>query len=229
MTSLLIPKEELYKRERNLLIRRPNTVVIVGVGGIGTWAAIFFTLVGANKIILVDHDKLELHNFNRIPLPPRMVGKNKAEAVAELLVKLRDSTVIPIPETFSKARELIPAIMEPMVLVVDCTDNVTTSNDVLDFCKEYELAYLDLKYDGLSFSVRYYNGGEIRKAAISFDADEVSGYREIPSFVGSAVVPALFGLLLASIPAYKTYYARLDINKLLEICGEGKKYDRKRL
>jgi ubiquitin-like modifier-activating enzyme 5 len=42
-----------------------HTVVIVGVGGVGSVASEMLTRMGIGKLILYDYDKVELANMNR--------------------------------------------------------------------------------------------------------------------------------------------------------------------
>lgn len=42
-----------------------KTVIIVGVGGVGSVTAEMLTRVGVGKLILFDYDKVEIANMNR--------------------------------------------------------------------------------------------------------------------------------------------------------------------
>ena len=44
---------------------RQKSVVIVGVGGVGSVAAEMLARCGIGKLILVDYDKVEMANMNR--------------------------------------------------------------------------------------------------------------------------------------------------------------------
>ena len=45
---------------------RKHSIVIVGLGGIGSVAAEMLTRCGIGKLILFDYDKVELANMNRL-------------------------------------------------------------------------------------------------------------------------------------------------------------------
>jgi hypothetical protein len=58
---------ENYERIRSM------SIVIVGVGGVGSVAADMLTRCGVGKLILFDYDKVELANMNRLFFTPDQV------------------------------------------------------------------------------------------------------------------------------------------------------------
>jgi len=64
---------------------RECTVIIVGVGGVGSVAAEMLTRCGVGKLILYDYDKVELANMNRLFYQPHQSGMSKVEAASKTL------------------------------------------------------------------------------------------------------------------------------------------------
>lgn len=64
---------------------REYTVMIVGIGGVGSVAAEMLTRCGIGKLILYDYDKVELANMNRLFFTPLQTGLSKVEAARETL------------------------------------------------------------------------------------------------------------------------------------------------
>lgn len=64
---------------------RDCTVIIVGVGGVGSVAAEMLTRCGIGKLILYDYDKVELANMNRLFYQPNQQGLSKVEAAVKTL------------------------------------------------------------------------------------------------------------------------------------------------
>ncbi len=54
-----------------------KSVLIVGVGGIGSVASEMLTRCGIGKLILYDYDTVELANMNRLFFTPTQVGMSK--------------------------------------------------------------------------------------------------------------------------------------------------------
>ncbi|KAL3125939.1 hypothetical protein niasHT_009468 [Heterodera trifolii] len=64
---------------------REKTVVVVGVGGVGSVVAEMLTRCGIGKLILFDYDKVELANMNRLFYQPHQSGQSKVEAARDTL------------------------------------------------------------------------------------------------------------------------------------------------
>jgi molybdopterin-synthase adenylyltransferase len=65
---------------------RGARIVMLGVGGLGSWAAYALACCGVGELVLVDGDRVEESNFNRqILYRERDVGRLKAEVAAEAL------------------------------------------------------------------------------------------------------------------------------------------------
>ncbi len=64
------------------------TVGIAGCGGLGSNVALLLARSGIEHMLLIDHDTVEPSNLNRQHFFPRHVGKNKVDAVEELLLEL---------------------------------------------------------------------------------------------------------------------------------------------
>jgi ubiquitin-like modifier-activating enzyme 5 len=64
------------------------TVVIVGVGGVGSVVAEMLTRCGIGKLILYDYDSVELANMNRLFYTPQQVGLSKVAAAKETLTSI---------------------------------------------------------------------------------------------------------------------------------------------
>jgi molybdopterin/thiamine biosynthesis adenylyltransferase len=78
LASDLIPASEYHRRIRSA------RVALLGVGGLGSWAAYALACCGVGELVLVDGDRVEESNFNRqILYRERDVGRVKVEAAAE--------------------------------------------------------------------------------------------------------------------------------------------------
>uniref|UniRef100_A0A914HMG5 Ubiquitin-like modifier-activating enzyme 5 n=1 Tax=Globodera rostochiensis TaxID=31243 RepID=A0A914HMG5_GLORO len=64
---------------------REKSVVVVGIGGVGSVVAEMLTRCGIGKLILFDYDKVELANMNRLFYQPHQSGLSKVEAAKDTL------------------------------------------------------------------------------------------------------------------------------------------------
>lgn len=73
---------------------RSFTVLIVGVGGIGSVVAEMLTRCGIGKLILYDYDRVELANMNRMFYLPQHEGLAKVEAAKKSLHDINPDVLI---------------------------------------------------------------------------------------------------------------------------------------
>ena len=64
---------------------RTKTVVIVGVGGVGSVAAEMLVRCGVGKLLIFDYDMVELANMNRLFYTPDQCGMSKVAAARKSL------------------------------------------------------------------------------------------------------------------------------------------------
>lgn len=119
-TELLIKKHGVEKLQNaNLLV--------VGLGGVGSFAAEFLARSGVGKMTIVDGDTVDITNINRqLPALHSTVGKSKVEVVSERLLDINpDLQLTKINEFLNPERmdEVIGA--EKFDYILDCIDSVT--------------------------------------------------------------------------------------------------------
>ncbi|HKZ87382.1 MAG TPA: molybdopterin-synthase adenylyltransferase MoeB [Anaerolineae bacterium] len=119
------------KGQRRLLDAR---VLVVGVGGLGSPAALYLAAAGVGTIGLVDSDVVDVSNLQRqVLFEARDAGQPKVEAAAEQLRALNpDVTVALIRDrlTSANARVIVP----DYDVVIDGSDNFPTRYLVNDVC-----------------------------------------------------------------------------------------------
>ena len=114
-------------------------VMVIGLGGVGSWAAEILALSGVGHLTLVDFDEVCVTNFNRqLHALQGSVGTQKATAVAERLAKINPSAKItPVLRFFNQdSRDEIFAHAEGgrPDFVVDAIDSITPKCMLLAHC-----------------------------------------------------------------------------------------------
>ncbi len=71
-----------------------STVILVGVGGVGSWLAIELAQIGVRNIVLIDDDVVKEHNLNRSLFFYTDLGKFKTTAIKEKIQNLNDCSVV---------------------------------------------------------------------------------------------------------------------------------------
>ncbi len=90
----------IYDMER----LRSLTAVILGAGGLGSNVATFLSRLGIGKLIVIDHDRVEVDNLHRQQYFPEDIGLFKAKALCDKLSYF--STCIPIVRMVKSVKDL---------------------------------------------------------------------------------------------------------------------------
>lgn len=108
---------DLLKRLRN------TTVMVIGVGGMGSWILYQLACLGVGRLVLVDGDAVELHNLNRAVLfSEDSVGTAKVEAARAQLFRFAPSTSIVVHNTYIDGPDKLMPLLEGVDLVIPTAD-----------------------------------------------------------------------------------------------------------
>lgn len=135
--------DDIFERERLLIgsaalekLRRSH-VMIVGLGGVGSWAAEAVGRMGVGRISLVDGDKVERSNINRqLGALHSTLGQDKTAVWAARLRDIDPALVIDeYPRRFNAASEeaLLGAAPDA---VIDAIDALTDKELLIRRCRE---------------------------------------------------------------------------------------------
>ncbi len=115
-------------------------VMIIGLGGVGSWAAESIARSGVGTLTLVDFDEICVTNFNRqIHALDRSVGSQKVDVMAERLLKINPAVEVNAIAKFYNS-ETCPDIFSTRPdYVIDAIDNVTAKCHLLAFCRENQI------------------------------------------------------------------------------------------
>jgi molybdopterin/thiamine biosynthesis adenylyltransferase len=124
--------DELGIEGQDVLLR--SRVLLVGVGGLGSPAALYLAASGVGTLHIADFDVVELSNLQRqIALSTADVGRSKLEATAARLSAVNADCVVKSHE--GRLDEEVLATLLPHVdLVLDCSDNFETRHAVNRAC-----------------------------------------------------------------------------------------------
>jgi molybdopterin/thiamine biosynthesis adenylyltransferase len=113
---------------------RDAKVLVVGLGGLGSPAAMYLATSGVGRLLLADADHVEASNLPRQPLhDDSRLGWNKALSAAAALRALNAGVVVEPLESRLDAGTL-PPLLARADLVLDCSDNLATRHAVNAAC-----------------------------------------------------------------------------------------------
>ena len=118
-TELLVQKEGLEKLQK-------ANVLIVGLGGVGSYAAEFIARAGINKITIVDGDVFDETNKNRqLPALDSTIGASKAQVLATRLRDINKDIELTVLEEFLSPERAYEIVSKEFDYVLDCIDTIT--------------------------------------------------------------------------------------------------------
>lgn len=109
-------------------------VAVIGLGGLGSAAALYMAAAGIGTLSLVDGDRVELSNLQRqIIHNEHRVGENKARSAAAQISELNSTTALDIIDQRADDDVLL-TLAERCDVVLDCSDNFPTRHAVNRAC-----------------------------------------------------------------------------------------------
>lgn len=110
-------------------------VMVIGVGGVGSFAAEALARSGVGRLSLVDFDKVCVTNSNRqLHTMKGTVGRLKVEVMAERLRLVHPTAVIDAIPKFYNAQASDELLATAPDLVVDAIDNLTAKGHLVATC-----------------------------------------------------------------------------------------------
>ena len=145
-----------------------SSVLIFGIGGVGSFAAEALARSGIGKIVLVDFDTISLSNINRqLIADTTTVGMKKVAVMADRIHKINPECNVIQKDLFvtaENAGEIISS--EKIDFVVDCIDNVTAKIAIIDYCKSNGINIISSMGTGNKLDVSKFKITDISKTTV---------------------------------------------------------------
>lgn len=111
-------------------------VMIIGLGGVGSWAAESIARSGVGTVTVADFDEVCITNANRqLHALQGLVGKKKAEVMAERLRKINPQAKINALPEFYNAENMEKFFSLNPDYIIDAIDNMTAKCHLLAECR----------------------------------------------------------------------------------------------
>eukprot|EP01112_Ceratiomyxa_fruticulosa_P010943 TRINITY_DN2923_c0_g1_i1.p1 TRINITY_DN2923_c0_g1~~TRINITY_DN2923_c0_g1_i1.p1 ORF type:complete len:400 (-),score=94.99 TRINITY_DN2923_c0_g1_i1:38-1237(-) len=152
---------------------RNKSVIIVGLGGIGSVAAEMLTRCGVGKLLLFDYDTVEIANMNRLFFRPEQAGLKKTDAAAQTLSSINPDvifethayniTTVQNFEHFVKCIKTGGVVKDTFVdLILGCVDNFEARMTINQACCELGRPWIEsgVSENAISGHIQYITPGE---------------------------------------------------------------------
>lgn len=133
-TELLIKKTGVERLQN-------TNILVVGLGGVGGFAAEFIARAGVGKMTIVDGDTVDITNINRqLPALHSTIGKAKTEVISQRLLDIN-----PYLQLTALHQFLNPENMETLLdgqdfdYILDCIDSVSPKIELIKAARKRKI------------------------------------------------------------------------------------------
>lgn len=125
-----------------------SQVLVIGIGGVGTWVAEALARSGIGHISLMDLDDICVTNTNRqIHALASTVGQSKVEVMAQRILEINPECQVTQIEDFLSSdnlAEYLPTDATKPTYVVDCIDAVKPKAALIAWCKRNKIKLITI-------------------------------------------------------------------------------------
>jgi tRNA A37 threonylcarbamoyladenosine dehydratase len=113
---------------------------VIGIGGVGSWAAEALARSGVGRLTLIDLDHVAESNVNRqVHALEATLGQAKVEAMRERIAQINPDCRVDCIEEFI-APENVATLLPACDLVLDCIDQVQAKAALIAHCRRHKIA-----------------------------------------------------------------------------------------
>jgi hesA/moeB/thiF family protein len=141
MQSEWLQRTELLVKEEGIERLRSANILIVGLGGVGSFAAEFLVRSGIGNLTIVDGDTVDTTNINRqLPALNSTIGKNKTDVVAERILDINPEINLKKINEFLEPERMEEILtQEKFDYVLDCIDSLSPKLALIITCKRKKI------------------------------------------------------------------------------------------
>ncbi|MCX4027003.1 tRNA cyclic N6-threonylcarbamoyladenosine(37) synthase TcdA [Endozoicomonas sp. SM1973] len=119
---------------------KKSHVAVVGIGGVGSWAAEALARSAIGTITLIDLDDICITNTNRqIHALQNTVGLPKVEVMAERIKAINPHSKVNIIDDFITTDTLADYLTDDIDCVIDAIDSVRSKTAMIAYCKRHKI------------------------------------------------------------------------------------------
>lgn len=134
--ELLIQKEGLEKLKHAV-------VMIVGVGGVGSYAAEALARCGIGTLVLVDGDTVAISNLNRqIHATYATLQQSKTKVMKERIETYRKDCNVVCYDLFYNASQNDVLFSQPVDFVIDAIDTMSSKLELIQYCLSHKIPFI---------------------------------------------------------------------------------------
>ncbi len=121
-----LERTELLIQKNGIEQLKSCNVLVVGLGGVGAYAAEMLCRAGIGSMTIVDGDTVDVTNINRqLPATHSNIGKSKTEVLAQRYLDINPSIKLTVLHQFFNAEDFDGLLSKDFDYVVDAIDTLS--------------------------------------------------------------------------------------------------------
>lgn len=122
-----------------------SKILVVGIGGVGSWVAEALARTGVGHMTLVDLDDVCVTNINRqVHAVNATVGKFKVDVMKERIKEIHPHCEVDTKQCFFNPKNLGIIFDKTYDFVVDASDDFTNKAAMIDFCRKNKIQLITI-------------------------------------------------------------------------------------
>ena len=141
MQNEWLQRTELLIKTKGIKKLQKANILVIGLGGVGSFATEFLVRSGIGKITIIDGDSVDITNINRqLPALNSTIGMPKTKVISKRILDINPNIHLTAINEF-----LIPERMEEILTnekfdyVLDCIDSVSPKLALIRTCKKHKI------------------------------------------------------------------------------------------
>jgi len=192
-----------------------STMLIIGMGGLGSPSALYLAAAGVGHLIIADFDQVELSNLQRqIIHRTEDIGNDKVNSAKAKLLELNPNITVTVANEIMHSDNLA-SLIKDVDIVLDGTDNFESRFEINKACVECHKPLITAAVIRFEGQISVFKGYEVDQPCYQCLYSEQGDGRE--SCVENGVLAPVAGIV-GTIQALQAIKVLLGLGE--QLCGE---------
>jgi tRNA A37 threonylcarbamoyladenosine dehydratase len=146
---------------------RRSRVAVFGIGGVGSYAVEALARSGVGHLVLIDHDRVELSNFNRqLHATAATLGQSKVNVMRERVLSINPEAEVVAYECFFQPGDPDGLLSPALDYVIDAIDTVPSKIGLIIRAKELGLPVISCMSAGNKLDPTRFEVADIEETSV---------------------------------------------------------------
>jgi tRNA A37 threonylcarbamoyladenosine dehydratase len=139
-------------------------ILIIGIGGVGSWVAEALARSGLGAITLMDLDDICVTNTNRqIHTRKQTIGQSKTDIMATRLAEINPEINVKTIDDFIDKTNMADYVSDKYTVVIDAIDNAIEKTELISYCSRKKIPIITIGSSGGKKDPTQITYGDLKK------------------------------------------------------------------